>query len=317
LEERVYRQILDVIDDGVYLVDRERRITFWNEGAARITGFTAEEVQGHSCSEGILRHVSEQGKQLCLLGCPLAAVMRDGAPRQASVYLHHKEGHRVPVVVHGDAILDAAGAIVGSVEIFRARAASRYTGNDARERADDVHLDPITTLATRRYGERSLEHALAALGSPDTTLGVLFLDIDKFKHANDTHGHAVGDRALRMVGRTIAHGLRGSDVPVRWGGDEFVVLLPGIDPEGLAGMAERLRMLVEHSWFDLDGVQVRVTVSVGATMARAGEDADSVVDRADRLMYASKSAGRNVVTDDRSEHLRILEHPGSWETMGR
>jgi diguanylate cyclase (GGDEF)-like protein/PAS domain S-box-containing protein len=311
LEERVYRRILDVIDDGVYFVDPERRITFWNPGAERITGFTAEEVQGHSCSEGILRHVSEQGKQLCLLGCPLAAVMRDGEPRQANVYLHHKEGHRVPVTVRGDAIMSDAGKIVGSVEIFHARASSRYAVDEVRDGADAVHLDPMTTLSTRRFGERSLEHALAALGNPDASLGVLFLDVDKFKQVNDTFGHAVGDRALRMVGRTIAHGLRGTDVPVRWGGDEVVVLLPDIDPEGLAVMAERLRMLVEQSWFDLDGVQVRVTVSIGATMAKAGEDADAVVDRADRLMYASKSSGRNAVTGDRSGSGCAAKDPAS------
>ena len=311
MEERVYRQILDGIDDGVYFVDRDRRITFWNPGAERITGFTAEEVQGHSCSEGILRHVSEQGKQLCLLGCPLSAVMRDGEPRRASVYLHHKEGHRVPVVVRGDAILDDSGEIVGSVEIFHATASSRYVADDAGDRADDAHVDPMTLLGSRRFGERSLEHALATLGAPDTSLGLLFLDIDRFKDVNDSHGHAVGDRILRMVGRTIAHGLRGSDVPVRWGGDEFVVLLPGVDNEGLARNAERLRMLVEHSWFDSEGVQVRVTVSIGATMAVAGEASDAVVDRADRLMYVSKSSGRNVVTDDGSGSGRAAEDPAS------
>jgi diguanylate cyclase (GGDEF)-like protein/PAS domain S-box-containing protein len=297
VEEHIYRQILDGIDDGVYVVDRERRITYWNPGAERITGFTAAEVQGYSCSEGILRHVSDQGRQLCLLGCPLAAVMRDGSPRRANVYLHHKAGYRVPVTVKGEAMLDTAGTVIGSLEIFHVRTSTRFTAEDELDRAEDVHLDPVTLLANRRFGEHSLTHALAALDEGET-LGVLFVDVDRFKDVNDRWGHHTGDRVLRMVGRTIAYGLRATDIPVRWGGEEFVVLLPGVDEAGLAETAERLRMLVEHSWFDLDPDQVHVTVSIGATLAQPDDGPEDVVDRADRLMYASKTAGRNVVTDD-------------------
>lgn len=310
MEERVYRQILDGIDDGVYVVDRERRITYWNPGAERITGFTADEVQGFSCSEGILRHVSEQGKQLCLGGCPLAAVMRDGSPRRASVYLHHKEGHRVPVTVKGEAMRDDTGEITGSLEFFHVRTSTRFAGEEALDRVGDLHLDPVTLLGNRRFGEHSLAHALAALDGGDS-LGVLFVDVDRFKDVNDRWGHHTGDRVLRMVGRTLAHGLRSTDIPVRWGGEEFLVLLPGTDEAGLAESAERLRMLVEHSWFDLAPDQVRVTVSIGATLAQHGESADSVVDRADQLMYASKNAGRNVVTDDGSGSGRATEGSAS------
>ncbi|MEZ5186425.1 MAG: PAS domain-containing protein [Candidatus Nanopelagicales bacterium] len=79
MEEAVYRTILDQMEDGVYFVDRDRRITYWNSGAEHITGYSADEVLQHSCSEGILRHVSEKGRQLCISGCPLSAVRRTGS----------------------------------------------------------------------------------------------------------------------------------------------------------------------------------------------------------------------------------------------
>jgi PAS domain S-box-containing protein len=104
VDKEFYLGLLDQISDGVYFVARDRHITYWNGGAERITGFRAEEVQGHSCSEGMLRHIDDTGGQLCLRGCPLAAVMRDGEPREARVYLHHKDGHRVPVTVRGSAL---------------------------------------------------------------------------------------------------------------------------------------------------------------------------------------------------------------------
>ena len=109
MDKEFYQDLLDQISDGVYFVTRDRRITYWNGGAERITGFGAEEVLGHSCSEGMLRHIDDTGRQLCLRGCPLAAVMTDGKRREVQVYLHHKDGHRVPVTVRGSALRNPAG----------------------------------------------------------------------------------------------------------------------------------------------------------------------------------------------------------------
>ena len=138
MEKEFYQDLLDQISDGVYFVTRDRRITYWNGGAERITGFIAEEVLGDSCSEGMLCHIDDTGRLLCLHGCPLAAVMTDGKPREALVYLHHKDGHRVPVPVRGSALRNRAGAIVGSVEAF-------HPGHPTLMRSSD-HSTPTTGL---------------------------------------------------------------------------------------------------------------------------------------------------------------------------
>ncbi len=282
-------------------------LTYWNVGAERITGYGADEVLGHSCSEGLLRHVDDAGRQLCLHGCPLAAVMKDGEPREAHVYLHHKAGHRVPVKVRGQALRDPAGKIVGSVEVFSTRVANPYAGQ-RRVRKDDS-LDTVTGLAPRRIGELHLETLVRAVGEQGSTLGVLFIDADHFKDVNDTFGHRTGDEVLRMVGQSLANGLRRGDIPVRWGGEEFLALLPGTDRAGLHAAAERVRMLSENSWIQKGEAQVRVTVSVGATMAAPAESPDDLVDRADTFMYASKRGGRNRVTTDVGELTSTAGRP--------
>jgi diguanylate cyclase (GGDEF)-like protein/PAS domain S-box-containing protein len=317
VDKQFYQDLLDQISDGVYFVNRDRRITYWNGGAERITGYGAKEVMGHSCSEGILRHVNDAGGQLCLNGCPLAAVMKDGKPREANVYLHHKDGHRVPVKVRGQALLDPAGKIVGSVEVFSTRVANPYAGQ-RRVRKDDW-LDPVTGLPPRRVGELYLQTLMRAVGEQAGTLGVLYVDADHFKDVNDTFGHKTGDEVLRMVGQSLANGLRRGDIPVRWGGEEFLALLPGTDRAGLYAAAERVRMLSENSWIQKGDAQVRVTVSVGATMAIPAETPEDLVDRADRFMYASKRAGRNRVTTDSGEMTSEADQPilGTavpWET---
>ena len=307
MDKEFYQDLLDQISDGVYFVDRDRRITYWNGGAERITGYSAEEVLDHSCSEGILRHVTGTGRQLCLDGCPLAAVMHDGKPREAHVYLHHKDGQRVPVTVRGQALRDPNRQIVGSVEVFSTRVANPYAGR-RRVRKDDS-LDPVTGLAPRRFGEMHLQTLMRAVAERATTLGVLYIDADHFKDVNDTFGHKTGDEVLRMVGQSLANGLRRGDIPVRWGGEEFLALLPGTDEAGLLATAERVRMLAENSWIQKGEVQVRVTVSVGATMAVPTESADDLVERSDTFMYASKRGGRNRVTTDTGELKSDADRP--------
>lgn len=101
--------VLDRMEDGVYLIDLDRRIRYWSQGAEQITGFSAEEVVGSSCADDVLCHVDEHGTHLCEEGCPLRAIMQDGQPRGAEVFLHHKAGHRVPVRVFGAAIYSPLG----------------------------------------------------------------------------------------------------------------------------------------------------------------------------------------------------------------
>jgi diguanylate cyclase (GGDEF)-like protein/PAS domain S-box-containing protein len=296
VDKKFYRDLLNHVSDGVYFVTLDRRITYWNGGAERITGFTSEDVVGHSCADGILRHINDAGRQLCAQGCPLQAVMKDGKPRETHVYLHHKDGHRVPVIVRGQAMRDSEGRIVGAVEVFTQRETNPYAWE--KRRGKDDSLDSVTGLTSRRFGELHLQTFMKAISDQTMTLGVLFLDADHFKEINDTFGHNTGDAVLRMVGQSLANGLRRGDVAVRWGGEEFVALLPGINESGLAAVAERVRMLVQNSWIQEGESQVRVTVSVGATMASPAENPDDVVGRADQLMYESKRAGRDQVTTD-------------------
>lgn len=307
MDRQFYLDLLDEIADGVYFVSPDRRITYWNHGAERITGYSADEVIGHSCSEGILRHVNEAGSQLCLHGCPLAAVMRDGRKRQADVFLHHKDGHRVPVAVRGNAIHGDNDEIAGSVEVFTVRITSPFAL--APDETSRDGMDPVTHLPPRAFGDKELVRRLRDAHTDGTGLGLLFADLDHFKAINDTYGHRVGDAVLRMAAQSLANALGRDDIPIRWGGEEFVVILPDADEHRVLRTAERVRMLVENSWLTSRDEQVRATVSIGATVARPDDSVESLVDRADQHMYVSKSAGRNRVTSDSGGHEPAAELP--------
>ena len=99
LTEEIFRALLESLPTGVYLVDRERRILFWNDGAERITGYHRQEVIGRFCHNDILMHCDQEERLLCGAGCPLLQTVQDGQPREADVFLRHKDGQRVPVRV--------------------------------------------------------------------------------------------------------------------------------------------------------------------------------------------------------------------------
>ena len=107
--------VMDNLYDGAYYVDRGRRIRYWNRGAERLTGYADADVVGQFCFDNILNHVDGSGTALCRSLCPLAATMRDGGPREAEVFLRHREGHRVPVQVRTAPVRNRDGAVIGGV----------------------------------------------------------------------------------------------------------------------------------------------------------------------------------------------------------
>jgi diguanylate cyclase (GGDEF)-like protein/PAS domain S-box-containing protein len=295
--EAFYQALLDNLYEGVYFVDNDRRIAFWNRGAERITGYAAAEVVGKHCSDDILVHVDREGTNLCLGMCPLADTINDGAPRSSDIYLRHKDGYRVHVSVRVAPIRDEQGAVVGGVEIFSDSQPAAETLARFVELERLAFLDPLTGFANRRYAEITVNARLEELQRYGWGFGVVFIDIDNFKDVNDRYGHDTGDEVLKIVARTIQNSVRPFDVVSRWGGEEFLAVIAHVDSKELVATANRCRALAEQSRLQAS-TSVGVTISLGATLARRDDTVEALIKRADRLMYASKAAGRNCVTTD-------------------
>lgn len=291
-----FRTILDNLHDGVYFVDRERLIKYWNRGGERITGYGAPEIVGRHCYDNLLTHVDEGGTNLCEQGCPLLETLGDGQFREAEVYLRHKQGHRVPVVVRVSPIRDSRNRIIGAAEIF-SDDASRHAFMKRVQELERLSLsDPLTGVGNRRYVEMNVRAMLNEMVRYGWSFGVVFADIDHFKGVNDSYGHDLGDKVLKMVAETLANNVRPFDVVGRWGGEEFVAIIANVDEERLSAVAGKLRMLVEKSGVVVGGQIMGVTISIGATMSVPGDSPESVIKRADELLYESKARGRNRVT---------------------
>jgi diguanylate cyclase (GGDEF)-like protein/PAS domain S-box-containing protein len=295
LPDAFYRALLDGVSEGVYFVDRDRRILYWNRGAELISGFAADEIVGHSCRDGFLVHCDAGGVQLCGDRCPLVETMNDGSGRTAEVFLRHKQGFRLPVLVRSSAVRDPSGAIIGAVETFSDNSRTVAAIERANHCAELAHVDPLTGVCNRR----SADDLIASLNNAShKTRGAVFLmiDVDDFKRVNDTYGHLAGDQVVRMVANTLRNNLRPYDFVCRWGGEEFLVILADASlREGLA-IGERCRVLVAASSCETPNGRVTVTCSIGLSELRPGETAELALARADGMLLLSKKTGRNRVT---------------------
>ncbi len=291
-----FRMIFEDIDEGIYIVDKERKILCWNDSAKSLTGYDKSEMIGKHCYDNILNHIDEKGRHLCFEYCPLVRAMKDRTKKEDSVFLHHKDGHRVPVRVKAIPLFDGSGESVGAIEIFTDTVGS--ISEKIKELEKLALIDPLTQIANRRYLISSINSKISEFERENITFSLIFIDIDDFKKINDVYGHDMGDEILRMVSSTIKSNIRAEDMIGRWGGEEFVVLLPNCSHHKLEKVAEKIRVLVENSSKKTADGEISVTVSIGGTVCVQNDSVQSIVKRADELMYHVKKNGKNAVKID-------------------
>ena len=190
-----------------------------------------------------------------------------------------------------------AGGVCWTLLRLRSASHGLRTLNEALRRT--ARSDSLTSLPNRRRLEEVLEAVLAA-AADEAPVSVLVVDVDHFKSINDTYGHATGDAVLVHLATLLRNVIRGEDVVGRWGGEEFLAILPGTDPEGAMKLAERLRLVVSKAAYvsPSGDVAVPVTVSIGCASTLTGGDKEDVLHRGDQALYRAKAAGRNQVHSD-------------------
>jgi len=294
-----YKAVFDSILTGVYFVNKDRVITYWNNAAEKITGYPAKDVIGKHCWDNAVVHLDMKGKNLCNdQDCPVLKAINDNRLVQEEAYIKHSEGFRIPVDSNISPIADENGVINGAVEIFTDNLAKVEAFQKFEKLKQLVFIDSLTGVGNRRYTEIKVNVKLQKLAKYawEKDFGLLFVDADDFKKINDEYGHEAGDRALRMIARTFINNIREHDFIGRWGGEEFIAVISDVDRRALFIIAEKLRALVEETQIEYLDKKIKVTVSIGATIAKRNESIGDLITRADALMYYSKHLEKNCVT---------------------
>ncbi len=296
LDLDTYRSVLESLFTGVYIVDREQRIAFWNDGAEKITGYLRHEVLGRSCFDDLLMHCDTELNLLCGTSCPLLGSILDGTPRQADVLLRHKDGQRVPVRLRSIPIRDSRGQIVGAAESFEERIL--LPEGELQPNCHAVHdqLDRNTGVLDRHSLQSHLAAALLDFSQYHVPTGVLHFAADKLDAFRESHGARAAETIVAVVAHTLARNVHHGDLVGRWNLNRLGVIVSRCPTADLGKTAEKLRKIVGLAAIPWWGDRIAPTVSVGATEVRDADTAEDLMQRAEEGVLRSLSEGGNRVT---------------------
>ncbi|MCE1225233.1 MAG: diguanylate cyclase [Geobacteraceae bacterium] len=285
-QEQRLALITSNIADGVYVMDKEGRITFSNHRATEILGFTQQELSGTIAHDLFHRH--DGANHTLLEECPIYQVIQTRGRYEGEEQFINKAGSLLTVQVASQPMLKG-GRVVGSVTVFRDITEQKLLEEQLRLMSV---TDPLTGVYNRRFLQETLLKELYRAERHGDPFSLIMLDLDHFKRINDSYGHEAGDRVLRHVVTLIQKRIRSSDCLARWGGEEFMLLLPHTPLAAANALAETLLLDLREA--EVSGIG-RVSASFGVTTGQPGDTVERLEQRADALMYAAKQAGRNCV----------------------
>jgi PAS domain S-box-containing protein len=254
------RSILESLPTGLCVLDMQKKIVFWSDGAERITGYLRHEVIGHSCVAETLLHCDQPGCEFCKEDCPIARAIKTAQPTEAVGLLHHKAGHEFPVRLGAVPIHNQHGSIIGAVETFEEL--QQVASPDRRENSLKLSgcIDNVTGVASAALMRSHLRQTLATFVEVQVPFGMLCLHLEGLQHFRASLGPEAASSLLRVVARSLESTLWTTDHVGRWSDDQFIVIFKRL-PGRIAPLGERTRP--SHAGRRRNRVVGRTTVSAG------------------------------------------------------
>lgn len=299
--------VVDAVSIGVLVVDRDMVVRIWNRWMEDHSGLARDQVVGRSLDQVFpstdLRVFRRRMRQALTLGSRAFFDARiDGPllPLENEQRLNRRfrtmQQSCVLVPLPGE-VRDDDLLCLSILDVTTVLSAELEVQEKAEELVHQSRHDDLTGVASRAWVLERLERELERHRRKPGRLGLLLLDLDHFKSVNDTYGHLVGDQVLVAAAQALEEGSRGDDLVGRYGGEEFVVMLPDLDLEAATRVAERMRRRLGEVRVETgseDG-PISVTASFGVVEAGPDETVDGLLGRADDLLYRAKRAGRDRV----------------------
>ena len=289
-------QILSALSDGVIGVDDHGEITFINAVASNLTGWSREEAIHQPLEKVFTLHGSSQLLETAFLQRLLKRQVGIGPITKQQ--LVNKSGVSL-LIDYSISPLDANSAVLMFHDLS-------HIQDENRTLLYQVSYDPLTRLSNRDALQQTLKQIHARYERQNGTYSILLLDLDRFKLVNDTYGHAAGDSLLKKLATEMTQSLRPYDNLGRWGGEEFLCVLPNTDLQGGIDSAERFRELISQHYVQIESQRVQTTASIGvANFPHDGKDVSEILRVADAMLYEAKRAGRDRIASSRNQAPRI------------
>jgi len=293
-DPEIARDILESLPIGLCVIDMERKVVLWSDGAERITGRLRHEVIGRSCIGETLLHCDQPGCEFCGEECPLGRAMKTGQPAEGVTFLHHKAGYEFPLFVRAVPVRNCHGSIIGAIETFDEQHMASSVRQENSEKARGW-VDEVTGLGNRTMMQTYLREALNAFGELSEPFSVLLLRVEGLEQFRTRVGPDAASSFLRVVARTLENAVWKTDLAGRWSDDHFLIILHGCGGESLYAVRERIRRMLSNDSIEWWGERRSLAVSVGHATAQPGDNLGDLLERAQRSLD-SAWPGRNRAT---------------------
>ncbi|MEW6067751.1 MAG: diguanylate cyclase [Nitrospirota bacterium] len=293
--EKFLNMIFDSINDPFNIIDCEYRIIKANNSYAQMRGKNPEQLIGRRCYEVLYNR-----KSICE-GCLVKETFETGKPQtKEKLVKFNDSSHEIWLEIYSYPIFDEIGQVFNVIEYTRDITQRKKAEGERDALIDKLQhlysIDDLTGLLNRRALIEEMEKEVHRAERYNSKLAMIICDIDYFKGINDTYGHDIGDEVLKGVSHLIKESMRNIDIIGRYGGDEFILILPQTSLDGAKEIAERVRLSVEKFEMPVEEDIVKTTLSIGvAEFNPAREDIEGLIKRADNALYMAKDKGRNRV----------------------
>jgi len=283
----ICRSILDSLPAGLCVVDMQKKIVFWSDGAERNTGHLRHEVIGHSCISEALLHCDQTGCEFCKEDCPVARAIKTSHAAEGIGFLHHKSGYEIPVRIHAIPVHNQHGSIIGALESFaELQLAASHNHHDDGLRLPGC-IDEITSVASRALMQSHLRRTLTTFVEVQVPFAILCLRLEGLAHFRASLGTEAASSLLRVVARSLESTLWTTDFIGRWSDDQFLVILNGCREDSLPSVRERVRRIAANDGIEWWGERRSLAICVGETSALPGDSVESLIGRAQKSLEAA------------------------------
>jgi diguanylate cyclase (GGDEF)-like protein/PAS domain S-box-containing protein len=289
-DPETYRDILDALQIGVSVLDLQKKIVFWSDGAEQITGYARIDVLGHSCAENILLHCNQIGCEMCTGKCPMATALHAARPVEAMSFIHHKSGHRTPVHSWAIPLRDKQGSIIGIIQTFESEFAVAGPDPNDRSMRERGCLDDITGLPNQAMMHSHLREMLGTFAELQIPFGIFCVEVFELNQFRARYGQEAATSMLQVLARTLRNAVWPADFVGSWSEAQFLVILSGCDEDALQSVSQRVLKMMASATIPWWGEELSVAVSMGRTCALAGDAIESLLQRAQPALGENQAA---------------------------
>lgn len=274
-----YQNLIENLYEGLFYVDKERRIKYWSKGAEKITGYSSSEVLDQICSEKLLCPTDTEGKKYYGESNVFTNTLANGTTKQYELLITHKDGRKIPVSIRIAPMYDVNDNIAGATQLFTDNKEHlEHMVNDSEE-YENSFFDPITKLPNKVSLEMSINFKLSEFRRYNRPFGLILFEIDNYDKLSDVYGEEFDTNVLVKISKLLTKELRPFDIAGKWSVKEFALILISVKENSINIIGDRLKDIVENTEFTIGKGTVDITLSIAGIIATLNDSSKILIEK--------------------------------------